>query len=303
MFKDDIKNLKEKQLFKALEHSRFLPNLFLLILIFAVLWAGSFYGGRFIASFILQNVTDSTLQISLRSIITCGFQVFTFFLWVKLVEKRAFSTVGFIHKNKLIKFFRGFFIGIFSTSIITLVLFLDGAIGIEIINNINISIGIFVQIILLVLGWLIQTVSEEIGMRGWLMPILGAKYSPLIAILFTSIIVGFIHLLVPTATLMSFINLTLSGIFLSLYAVSEDCLWGVWGCHFGWNLALGNIFAFSVSGFSPRGAAIFKIKVLGGDLLTGGSYGPEASLLATILVLVGIIFFSLQIKRKNNTNI
>lgn len=294
---NNINKLKEKKMFKDLEHTVFLPNGFFILLVFALLWGGSFGLGRCISIYILKDVTDQTLKLSFRSIITCGFQIFIFFMWVRFIEKRNFSTVGFRQNSKLYKFFIGFFIGIISITIITFVLFLAGAIQIEVVKNINMNLSSYTGIIVIVAGWLIQSASEEIGIRGWLIPILGAKYNALISILVTSITFGVLHLFVPSATLLSFVNLILSGIFFALYTISEDSLWGVWGCHFGWNLSLGNIYAFSVSGFSPRGSAIFKIKVIGDNLLTGGSFGPEGGLLATIAVITGIIIYSIRIKK------
>ncbi|EKQ50960.1 MULTISPECIES: CPBP family intramembrane glutamic endopeptidase [unclassified Clostridium] len=294
---NNINRLKEKKMFKDLEHSEFLPNGFLILLVFAILWGGSFGLGRLISTYLLKDVTNQTLGLSLRSIITCGFQIFIFFLWVRFIERRKFSTVGFRGNSRLYKFIIGFFIGIISITIITFILFLAGAIQIEIVQNINMSISSYIGIIVIVAGWLVQSASEEIGIRGWLIPLLGAKYNPLISILVTSITFGVLHLFVPTATILSFANLILSGIFFALYAISEDSLLGVWGCHFGWNLALGNIYAFSVSGFSPRGSAIFKIKVIGDNLLTGGQFGPEGGLLATLIVIIGIIICCIRIKK------
>jgi membrane protease YdiL (CAAX protease family) len=295
LFIDSIKKLKEKKMFKDIEQSTFLPNGFFILLVFAVLWGGSFTLGRCISTLLLRGVSDEALKISLRRIMTCGFQISTFFVWVRVIEKRKLSTLGFRQNHKLKKFFIGFLIGITIITVITFVLFILGAIKIEIRKNINMSIGTYFGIILIVVGWLVQSISEEIGIRGWLIPLLGARYNALVSILITSITFGVLHLFVPTATVLSFANLILSGIFFALYAISEDSLWGVWGCHFGWNLAIGNIYSFNVSGFSAADSAIFKIKVIGNNILTGGLFGPEGGILATIAVSVGIIIFLIRI--------
>ena len=300
MFKDNINKLKEKEMFKDLEHNAFLSNAFFILLVFFVLWAGSFFTGRYISAYILKGVTDETLKLSLRRIITCGFQISIFFIWVRFIEKRKILTLGFRHNKRRYNFFIGFFIGITTITMITIALFLVGAIHIEIRKNINMSINTYVGIVVIVVSWLIQSVSEEIGIRGWLIPLLGAKYSVAIAILTTSVVFGVLHLFTPTATVLSFVNLILSGVCFALYAISDDCLWGVWGCHFGWNLALGNVYAFSVSGFSPTDCTIFKINVVGSNLLTGGSFGPEGGLLATLVLIIGIIIFIFRIQRNSN---
>lgn len=295
LFKDIINGLKEKKMFKNLEHSTFLPSGFLIVLVFIILWGGSFALGRSISGYLLKDVTAETLKVSLRSIITCGFQIFIFFVWVRVIEKRKFSTVGFRQNHTLYRFFIGFFAGIISITIITLVLFLVGAVQIEVRKNMNVSISTCAVIVVIVAGWLVQSAFEEIAIRGWLVPLLGKKYNVTVSVFIASISFGVLHLFVPTATVISFANLTLSGVFFALYAISEDCLWGVWGLHFGWNLALGNIYGFSVSGFSARDSVLFKIKSVGSDVLTGGSFGPEGAILATLAVVIGILLCCIKI--------
>jgi len=296
LIKDKINKLNEKEMFKTLEHSRFLPNVFVTLFIFFTLWAGSFMLGRFVSTHILKGIVDENLNLLLRRIVTCGFQISIFFTWVRFIEKRKIFTIGFRHNKKLHKFLTGFFIGITAITIITIILFLLGTIQIEMNKSIDMNMNTYMGITLIMLGWLVQSASEEIGIRGWLIPLLGAKYSVSVAIFITSIVFGILHLFAPNVTMLSFINLILSGLFFALYAISEDCLWGVWGCHFGWNFALGNIYAFSVSGFSSIGFTIFKVKAIGSNILTGGSFGPEGGLLATLVLIMGIIICGIRIK-------
>ncbi|GKX29484.1 protease [Vallitalea longa] len=290
--------LKQKNLYGNLEYNRFLSNGFLIIFIFFVLWTVSFVLGRFISKYILQFVDIEKKYISLRRIITCGFQIIVFFTWVKFVERRKIRTLGFRYK-KSYKFLIGFLIGIFAISVITIILLFTGSIQIEIRKGINLNMNTFIGIVLIVSGWIVQSVSEEIGIRGWLIPLLGAKYNITLAIFTTSIVFGMIHLFTPNVTVLSFMNIFLSGVFFALYAISEDCLWGVWGCHFGWNLALGNIYEFNVSGVSSTSSTIFQIKTIGNNVLTGGSFGPEGGLLATVILIVGIIIVGYKIYRNS----
>lgn len=300
---NNIEKLKEKKMFKDLEHSAFLPNAFFIVLIFAILWGCSFILGRWISEYILKNVIDETLKISFRRIITCGFQICIFFIWVRSVEKRKIATIGFRNNNRLGKFLLGFCISIIAVTIMTIALYLIGAIEIEINKNINMSINTCALIAIILAGWLVQSVSEEIGIRGWLLPLIGAKYNPQISILVTSAAFGILHLFTPTATVLSFVNLILSGLFFALYTINEDSLWGVWGFHFAWNLALGNIYAFIVSGFSAGDFTIFKIKAVGNELFTGGSFGPEGGLLATIVLAIGVIVCIFRLKKNINGKI
>jgi len=73
-------------------------------------------------------------------------------------------------------------------------------------------------------------------------------------------------------------------------------LWLAMGLHAGWNVTQGGVFGLPVSGFETRG--LFK-GALGGDpLLSGGSFGLEASLIAVIIVtLAGIAYVALAVRR------
>jgi hypothetical protein len=65
-------------------------------------------------------------------------------------------------------------------------------------------------------------------------------------------------------------------------------LWSAWGVHFGWNLTLGVLFGARTSGFGFEGR-ILEMKPteegIRSPLLSGGDYGPEASLLLLPLLL------------------
>lgn len=252
-----------------------------IVVVFALLWGVSFALGRLLFGDLLGN------NFALRRILLCAFQIGIFFLWVKFIEKKSIITLGF-DRRKVLKFVLGFIIGVSSITVITMILYFIGAIQLEMNQDNNGSIHTYLGMILILLGWFVQSGSEEISIRGWLVPNISEKYNSLVAIATTSIVFGVLHLFAPEVTVLSFVNLVLSGIFFAMYAIKQNCLWGVWGCHFGWNLSLGNIYGFSVSGFSPFGCTILSSKTIGHDILTGGSFGPEGGLLATVLLVIGI---------------
>jgi membrane protease YdiL (CAAX protease family) len=69
------------------------------------------------------------------------------------------------------------------------------------------------------------------------------------------------------------------------YIRSRD-LWLPIGIHFAWNWAL-VVFGLNVSGFK-MGVTGFVVRWRVSDLWSGGSYGPEASVL-TCGIIVGLI--------------
>jgi hypothetical protein len=61
-------------------------------------------------------------------------------------------------------------------------------------------------------------------------------------------------------------------------------LWFPMGLHAGWNFSEGSLYGLSVSGFTAKNA-LTQGALTGPVLLTGGSFGPEASIIAVILCL------------------
>ena len=57
--------------------------------------------------------------------------------------------------------------------------------------------------------------------------------------------------------------------------------------HTAWNFSQGIIFGFNVSGTSTP--SILKCSQVGQNLINGGNFGPESSLIATFVLIVALI--------------
>jgi membrane protease YdiL (CAAX protease family) len=108
--------------------------------------------------------------------------------------------------------------------------------------------GVFLPIIVLLFGFVVQGATEEILCRGWLMPILSARYNLWVGILVSSSLFGLLHAVNPGVTVFAVVNIVLVGIFFSLFALRQGSLWGVCALHSIWNWLQGNFFGFEVSG-------------------------------------------------------
>ena len=87
-------------------------------------------------------------------------------------------------------------------------------------------------------------------------------------------------------------NIVLFGLFISLYAVREGSLWGVCGWHAAWNWLLGLGFGLEVSGIRiDTVPLVADLTVAPGApwWLTGGAFGPEASVVTTAVLLAGAL--------------
>jgi uncharacterized protein len=124
-------------------------------------------------------------------------------------------------------------------------------------------------------------------------PALGPRGAVLIAWLLSSAFFGVLHANNPSATLLSTLNIILAGLLLGFgYVLSGELAIPI-GLHITWNLFQGAVYGFPVSGFGPFGATFLATAQTGPDLWTGGSFGPEAGLLAPAIMLLGISLIAL----------
>lgn len=136
-------------------------------------------------------------------------------------------------------------------------------------------------------GLLFVAWNEEIACRGVLMRQLIGGVSPLAAALLSSLLFAALHLLNPHLAPIALLNLVLAGLMLALAALATDGLWFPAGLHFAWNLSLGGLLGLPVSGVPVAG--LLDLPARGPEWLTGGSFGPEGGVAATLVVGVAIV--------------
>jgi membrane protease YdiL (CAAX protease family) len=145
------------------------------------------------------------------------------------------------------------------------------------------SVGVAVG---LIGGTAAAAVTEEVLFRGVLFRILEQRTGTWLALATTSAMFGAIHLLNPEATLWGAVAITVeAGGMLGAAYVATRTLWLPIGIHFGWNFALAGIFGTVVSG-SDTPPGLLNATTSGSVLLSGGAFGPEASLSAIVAGLV-----------------
>ncbi len=102
------------------------------------------------------------------------------------------------------------------------------------------------------------------------------------AIVLSSLIFGFLHWANPNATATSCLAIALeAGVVLGAAFMLTRRLWLPAGIHAAWNFTQGGIFGAPVSGQDWPG--LIKLERVGPDWLTGGKFGPEASVVAVVI--------------------
>jgi hypothetical protein len=76
-------------------------------------------------------------------------------------------------------------------------------------------------------------------------------------------------------------------VLLGWIVIRTGSLWFAIAYHVAWNVVAAHVLGLTTSGFD-LGASIFTTKLAGPELLTGGSYGFEGSILTELLDLAGL---------------
>lgn len=132
-------------------------------------------------------------------------------------------------------------------------------------------------------------ILEELMVRGLMLRLIWRSFGPVAAFLVSATAFGAGHLGNDNATIFAVICIALeAGVMLGAFYVLTGRLWVSIGVHTAWNFAQGYLFGAVVSGevLGPS-LAVSQAKRGSAEWLTGGPFGPEASLPA-LLVCSGV---------------
>lgn len=142
-------------------------------------------------------------------------------------------------------------------------------------------------------------VIEEVIFRGVLLRILEEVTGPWGALGLSSVLFGAMHMINPGATLWTGTAIAVqAGLMLGAAYLLTRSLWLPIGLHLGWNFASAGIFGTAVSGVDHGETSVFTSTTSGPYPLTGGAFGPEASVTAVVLCTVlTALFLALFVRR------
>lgn len=141
-------------------------------------------------------------------------------------------------------------------------------------------------------------ILEELVFRGIMLQAIEKMGGSWIALAVTSIFFGGAHLVNEGATIWSAIAIFIeAGILLGAGFLWRRNIWFVVGLHFAWN-ALEGLLGIPVSGVASKG--LFEVTLSGSTLLTGGSFGLEASVVPIIVSLMIAIPMMIAASRRGN---
>jgi membrane protease YdiL (CAAX protease family) len=137
----------------------------------------------------------------------------------------------------------------------------------------------------------VGAVNEELMFRGYPFQRLVEGWGPIGAVTLLSGLFGLMHLGNPDPTALSTVNTMLAGVLLAVAYLRTRGLWLPISLHFAWNFWMGPVLGFPVSGMELPGGVL---KAQAGDpaWLTGGSYGPEGSIVTTVVVVAATLWLA-----------
>jgi len=143
----------------------------------------------------------------------------------------------------------------------------------------------------------IGAVGEEILFRGFGFQVLLREFGILFAIVPTAILFGLAHTPNPHSTWLGLVNtIGFGALFCYAFVRSHD-IWFPIGLHFGWNLML-LLFGADISGIKIRVTG-YEIVWKTTPLWSGGDYGPEASVLTTVVLgLLALAVWKVRLVRQ-----
>ena len=186
----------------------------------------------------------------------------------------------------------GILLGVVLQSLTILVIYLSGGFTVVSVNS-----------ILLVVPALTLSFSaaifEEVFFRGIIFRITEEKLGSYLALLISALIFGALHLANPNSSLVVAIGLAIqAGLLLAVAYIYTRNLWSPIAIHFAWNFTQAGIFGAAVSGNALE-ESLLTTRIEGASWITGGSFGPEGSIQATLLCLVPTVVLLILSRRQN----
>ena len=181
----------------------------------------------------------------------------------------------------------GITLGILSISTVMLLLYLGGYYQIVVIND-KILHLLFPLVFIALMGTL-----EELIFRGVLYRIIESRLGTNLALIISGLFFGLSHITNEHATLVSVLGAGIGGLIAGTMFSATKRLWLPISFHVMWNFTQ-VFYGTPVSGMDEfSGYSLVQSRLQGPDLLTGGPFGPENSIITIILTLMifGTFYF------------
>ena len=205
-------------------------------------------------------------------------------IYCRFIERRKLATMGFRRKRIIREYFVGLIIGaaMFGTAVLI-------AVGAGTMSYKGLAGASTLLIVMFFLGFMVQSMSEEVVFRGYFLTTLARRQHIAVAVFISSCLFGAAHLLNSNVVALGIVNIILFGCVEGIYMLKRGSIWGAAAIHLAWNFTQGNVFGISVSGMTPQPSVFLFESSTEGALINGGAFGIEAGLAASVVLVIMIV--------------
>ncbi len=262
-------NTEYKSIGQKILHNAFVRFLIGSIIIYAV-------NMGVLSGLMKTHLFNEQITTLLANVVSSVFTIVAYILVYKWLEKRSISEFATQRMGKHLLL--GLTIGFVLQSLTILVIYLKGGYQVTAVNPIS--------HILIPLGLSISyAIGEEVLFRGVLFRIMEEKLGTYIALMASASIFGLLHVLNPNSALIDGLAVAVqAGLLLGVAYVYSRDLWLPIMVHFSWDFSESAIYGANVSGTTSQ--TLINSHIEGAKWFTGGSFGPEGSLQATLFCLI-----------------
>ncbi|BAX80413.1 CPBP family intramembrane glutamic endopeptidase [Labilibaculum antarcticum] len=241
---------------------------------------------------ILKNISEiSSLGFLVIQVFSTIGTFLLIWIYTRFIDRKKIIDLGFSFKKRTKDILYGLFAGFIMMGVGSLILYFSGNLT---FGSITFNLIALAQSVLL---FILVSINEEIFVRGYLLRNFMDSMNRYVALIVSALIFMAIHLMNPNVSLVGLTNIFIAGLLLGIGYIFTKNLWFPLALHFSWNFFQGPIFGFEVSG--TNSSSLISHSIQGNEILTGGQFGLEGSIIATILCSLGILLFWMIYKKQD----
>ena len=155
-------------------------------------------------------------------------------------------------------------------------------------------------------GFIFQGAFEEVLCRGVVLQLLKGKAPIAVAVGVSTVLFVIPHISGMkgadlSIAIVAVICLVLISLILSLLTLRFKSIYAACGLHTAWNFVLYNILGLNLSGNDTKTSAIFNMRMVGSNIINGGDYGIEASVVTAVVLAVALVLMAAVKQKKGGT--
>jgi uncharacterized protein len=260
-----------------------------------------------LAGFAASQIPNRAIGESVYALLYLAATVGATWLIARYIDRRRFAAYGFnLSAGWWVDLMFGLVLGAVLMSGIVFAMIHAGWATLSEESVTNLDLPIVAAFAVQVLSLIVVGINEELVFRGYHLRNISEGFSRfgtnaaiITALIISSSFFGVVHLANEAGggahtTPLALLNLVLAGLMLAVPFLLTGELAIPIGIHITWNLFQGPVFGLAVSGLESQ-TRLVTVQPIGPELWTGGDYGAEGGLLATIAVGASLVISAIWI--------